>query len=181
MTANALKGDREACLAAGADDYISKPLKKKALLAMVDKWLSLPCPSAGISVPDDATTCIDRHQAPMNYMQALAEFDNDAELLMDVLTGLVDNANNQIQLVRQAVSDGNATVVANEAHAIKGGAANLTADMLAASAAALEAAGRCGELTRAAEMLNTMEQEVQRLGVFAETLAQNKQQGRAAT
>ncbi len=174
MTANALKGDREACLAAGADDYISKPLKKKTLLAMVDKWLSIPCPEVDMSAPAEAPAEIDSQDAPMHYAQALAEFDNDAELLMDVLAGLVDNANDQIQRVRQAVCDGNATVIANEAHAIKGGAANLTANTLAATAAALESAGRCGELTRAAEMLNNMEQEVHRLEVFAGTLARKK-------
>lgn len=96
---------------------------------------------------------------------------------MDVLTGLLDKANDQIQRMRQAVSDGNATMIANQAHAIKGAAANLTANTLAASAAALDTTGRCGQLTRAAEMLNIMELDVHRLEVFARTLAIKKRQG----
>jgi CheY-like chemotaxis protein len=40
MTANAMSGDREACLAAGMDDYISKPLRMDALAAVLHKWLS---------------------------------------------------------------------------------------------------------------------------------------------
>jgi CheY-like chemotaxis protein len=41
VTANAMQGDREKCIAAGMDDYITKPLKKKDLLEMIDKWEKL--------------------------------------------------------------------------------------------------------------------------------------------
>jgi CheY-like chemotaxis protein len=45
MTANAMPGDRERCLAAGMDDYLSKPAKSEQIVAMLRRWTSLPTPA----------------------------------------------------------------------------------------------------------------------------------------
>jgi CheY-like chemotaxis protein len=42
MTANAMEGDRERCLAAGMDDYISKPVNAEALVSTIEKWIKSP-------------------------------------------------------------------------------------------------------------------------------------------
>lgn len=48
LTAHAMKGDREKCITAGADDYMAKPIKRDELLALLERWLSMPSvPSSG--------------------------------------------------------------------------------------------------------------------------------------
>lgn len=48
LTAHAMKGDREKCITAGADDYMAKPIKRDELLALLERWLATPAmPSSG--------------------------------------------------------------------------------------------------------------------------------------
>ena len=107
---------------------------------------------------------------PMNYDQALEEFDNDPTFLMEVLTEFIEHLQVQSRVLRAAVRNDDGAVIAAESHAIKGGASNLTADTLAQAAAALEKAGRTDELTGAATMLDDLEEEIRRLETFAESL-----------
>ena len=106
--------------------------------------------------------------APMDYQEALEEFEGDEGFLMEVLEGFLDNAINQITTIRQGISDGNSEIVKREAHAIKGGAANLTANTLSEIAYELETIGKSGELGEKGKMvLEKLEQEVHRLKAFA--------------
>jgi len=180
MTAHAIKGCREICLEAGMDDYIAKPLKKKELFAMVDKWgkrvddSRLPNVYSGIGTPNlqppitgNSQSSIPNSQskedAPMNFELAIDEFEGDKEFLMEVVDGFLENVRAQIGTIRQAISDGDAEVVKREAHSIKGGAANLTADELSSVALELENIGKSGVLEGGAEDLERLEKEVYRL------------------
>jgi two-component system sensor histidine kinase/response regulator len=212
MTARALEGDREKALESGFDDYITKPLRKKELLNMIDKWA--PCRDsaapevtatqiqhpADTSVindeaakptdvptqpPEPATAShtdieneelsepeIDSDGSPLNWDQALHEFDGDQEFLDDVLNGYVSNVREQITIIHRAISDGQADLVMREAHSIKGGALNLTASALAEAARSLEQIGRSGNLDNAFDALENMAQEFQRLEAFARDRSQ---------
>jgi len=171
ITANALSGDREKCLAAGADDYLSKPLKKERLLAMIGKWTDSSPPEADNTCLQEEQVVAKNHAAePVNYAQALNEFGNEADVLTDVLTGFISDAKKQLEKVRNAVVSGNIDRIASEAHAIKGGSSNLTATLVADAAAALEAAAKSGSLTQTASRIDALEVEVQRVAQFVETL-----------
>ncbi len=169
MTAHSLKGDREKCLAAGADDYVSKPLKKEKLLAMIGKWIDGPAPPKRSDQAPASPIDAAEEKAPMNFSRALTEFDNDPAFLMEVLDGFLQNANHQISTLRKAAANGQASVVSNEAHAIKGGAANLTADKLAKVAMDLELIAKNGSMSRADEFINELEMNLHRLAAFAES------------
>ena len=162
MTGHALKSIREKCLKAGMNDYITKPLRRKGLLSMVDKWIG----SIADSAISDAQSAIIEKDAPMNFDRALDEFLGDRDFLIEVLQGFIENVRAQIKTIRQAISDGDADVVMKEAHSIKGGAANLIANRLSAIAFELEETSKTGMLEGSINVLERLEKEFQRLDVF---------------
>jgi len=174
MTANAMSGDREKCKAAGTDDYIAKPVTKAVLLAMVDKWL---CSSPADDVePTHGTDQTPRGEeilsvdTPMDYENALAEYEGDREFLMTVLDGFLERAKTQMKTLRQALSSGDAEAVREEAHAIKGGSGILRANALSGTAFELETIGRSGALEGGLEVFERMEREFRLLEAYSNEL-----------
>ncbi|HIJ19410.1 MAG TPA: response regulator [Deltaproteobacteria bacterium] len=181
MTANAVIGDRERCMAAGTDDYIPKPMGKVGLLAMVDKWIrSNPLNRAETTCGEDQTKSSGgaaatppgrgesaesgsekaAFDAPMDFEGALAEFEGDREFLRTVLNDFLERAKTQMQTLREALSDGDAKAVREEAHAIKGGSGLLMANALSGVAFELETIGRSGALEGGFEVLERLEKEL---------------------
>ncbi len=167
MTAHATKGDKEKCLQAGMDDYIAKPLRRKELLNIVNKWIKSAVkvnPKPPPSVPMDDVVGED---APMNFEQARKEFEGDKDFLMEVMTGFFDNVGTQIETIHQAISDGDTEKVWQEAHSIKGGAANLTAEILSQTALDLETMGKSENLKGSLDALGRLKMEYDRLKAYA--------------
>lgn len=192
MTAHAINAYRERCLEVGMDDYLAKPLMRRDLLAMVEKWTGGSIdgeaetqiikpdlqerPRNGlqsdISVNREAN--IHNHQskirAPINFEKALNEFVGNKSVLMRVLHGFVENAKGQIGIIRQSITDGDAERVMGEAHSIKGGAGNLTADELSRVAFEMENIGKSGALENGTKVLKRLEKELDRLDAYISTL-----------
>jgi HPt (histidine-containing phosphotransfer) domain-containing protein len=103
----------------------------------------------------------------MDFDKAVEEFEGDKEFLMEVLEGFLDNVRAQIGTIHQAITDGDAETVRSEAHSIKGGAANLTADELSRIAFELEDIDKSGALEGGIESLCRLEKEFHRLEVYA--------------
>ena len=152
---------------AGMNDYLAKPLRRKELVATVNKWVS------GRSEPQEQARTNEFHktvkdaEAPMNFARALEEFEEDRDFLLEVLAGFVEKVKSQLETIQSALDNGDPEVVWKEAHSIKGGAANLTAEKLSAIAFELEKTGKSGELGGASEILGMLEKEYQRLDNFA--------------
>jgi len=170
MTAHALKGYRKKCLESGMDDYITKPLRKTDILKMVDKWCLSKAVSMEKKVQSEPSNDTISKDVPLDFERALEEFGNDREFLIEVLEGFRENVRDQIINIRQAISENDAEIVRREAHAIKGGAANLTADNLSATANELENMGMTGSLTGSANVLESLEKDFYRLENFVENL-----------
>ncbi|MEW6426484.1 MAG: response regulator [Thermodesulfobacteriota bacterium] len=160
MTAHALAGDREKCLAVGMDDYLSKPINRRKLLAMTDKWLTGSDGEGGArgaaAAEPSAAACFD-------YRRVVEEFGGDAELLAEIVTEFLDDAGAQVRTIRRALAQGDGELVRREAHSLKGGAANLTAARLAAIALELEQCGKSGNLARGEELLGRFQREAEAL------------------
>jgi CheY-like chemotaxis protein len=124
MTAHAMTGDRERCLDAGMDGYISKPLDPKALFAIVED---------AATVTDPATV-----SSGFDYQALLERFGGDRELLIDVIRLFIEDSPARIEAIGKAVASRDAERVRFEAHGLKGAAGNLSATGLFEAAAMLE-------------------------------------------
>lgn len=175
VTANATISDRAKCLSQGMDDYITKPLKGKDLIAMVEKWTGTVArvnPSRnenenrGDLIPEAGS------QAPMDLNRAVKEFEGDREFLLEVLAEFLQNVGTQIETIRQALPDGELEVVRQEAHSIKGGAANLTAHDLSSVAFELEKAGESGDSEGGVEIFEMLKKEINTLKQYYSNISQ---------
>ncbi|MCP3872873.1 MAG: hypothetical protein GY699_06925, partial [Desulfobacteraceae bacterium] len=165
----------------GMDDYLSKPLLRKDLLAMVNNWTlkdteyktldNISNNKKIINQPDQSWA--DQSQAsdtdePMNYNKALEEFMGKQDLLKKVLNTFLISVQDQIKILQKAIIDKDSEVIKKQAHTIKGGAANLTAIKLSEIAFELEKMGTSKELKDADNLINKFEKEFSRLALYLE-------------
>jgi two-component system, sensor histidine kinase and response regulator len=152
MTANAMKRDLDACLAAGMNDWVTKPIDRAVLAATLRRWLPA---SARIAAGDEQLSADHEHpsrQPPaetktlegINVTGALARLGIGFEALQRMLIRFADGQSKTVADLRTAVEAGDAEGAARHAHALAGAAGNLGADTLREAAKTLETAARAG-------------------------------------
>ena len=149
MTANAMKRDLDACLAAGMNDYVTKPIDRKALLASLRKWLRhavAPTGKPAATVPSTPIrpepTAAPATLEGINVSDTLARLGLEFGSLRRMLIRFADGQRKTLEDLRAAVAAGDLAAAARHAHAIAGAAGNLGAEDLRRAAKTLELAAR---------------------------------------
>jgi PAS domain S-box-containing protein len=160
MTAAAIAGEREKCLAAGMDDFITKPVAPATLAAALARWTG----STDVG-GEDGGTVEDRtapHDAPdtsdgnldIERLELLRELSPDDTAYLDrVIGGFLGRRADALDRIRAAVADDDAARLAAEAHGVKGSALNIGLPVVGGLASDLEHLGRAGGTTGAEDLL----------------------------
>lgn len=151
VTAHVMKGDRENCLAAGADDYVSKPLQISELLEAIGRC----CPKAKARRATAPT--------PINEAEILERVQGDRKLLAEIIELFDASSEMSLQQIALAVRQQDANAVAMAAHTLKGSTGNFGQGQAYSKAVEIEAAARSGDMASVRSSLPCLLTAIQEL------------------
>ncbi len=180
MTAHAMQGDRERCLQAGMDDYVSKPIEPLQLFATLEKFLPRDdvrdADGSEGAINNGPTTCeaptacekspagesADTEEA-LDVPALRARVESDLDLLEEMIKLFFSRSPALLAEIETAVRQRDCQTVSRAAHCLKGALLNMCAGPCSHAAIKLEQAGRKGDLAQVNESFQTLRAELQRL------------------
>ena len=167
MTAQTGDSDRQLCLNAGMDAYVSKPIRVSELMNLIE---SVVPGGSFMDSKKDQESVAEAQFANLNEALALDRVGGDFELLQEVVGLFLDDYPRAIEKIRSAVAANDASGVEHSAHSLKGSVSTFGAQDVFESALALEKQGRSGNLSGALDGLNKLEKALQALRPELEAL-----------
>jgi PAS domain S-box-containing protein len=162
MTASALEGERERCLAAGMDDYLTKPVDPLELERAVRRWAVPVSATAAPSAAPPPPRPMDDDVLDSARVEMLDGVVKDGlSLFHRAATSFMGRVGDQLVAIRDAVTRDHATSLLNSAHQLKGSALNVGLPRVAQAAQRLESLGIDGHTTGAGLMLTELTREVE--------------------
>ncbi len=189
MTAHALQEDRERCLKAGMDDYISKPLEPQALLNVLDRWVGKhpgeivelvprpalvladekvveetePAPGKRKSKRTGRTSPLSVTPLPLDMKAALPRFNNDRQFFAEMCQEFMQHLPERLKEMKSAQQNGDLDALTRIAHNLKGVSASFSAGPIFSLAEELEMKTKMEDLVQAGPLIENLQVEIDRL------------------
>jgi CheY-like chemotaxis protein len=182
MTAHAMKGDRERCLEAGMNDYLTKPVQLHRLEEVLLRWL--PNRQGAADLPQGSeeskphNPVVGEHSPrPIDIENALDALGGDLELMVEVVRTFIDTLPALVADIHAACSSNDAGRLRAAAHSLKGSSSNICAEPVREASERLELIASRGDANGTGANLQDLEARLEQLKVFAVAWL-NNQEGR---
>jgi len=174
MTAHALKEDKQRCLEAGMDDYISKPFKIDEVFETIGKWtnksINKEFRKKQESNEDNLSIEIENKQdnallSVIEFETALKRVEGDRKLLKELISFFIEDSLQYIGEIKESIEKQEAEKLKEAAHSIKGASKNISAISISQLALNLEEMGTNGVFEEADNILDNLESEIEKLEI----------------
>jgi len=161
MTAHAMQGDRDKCIQAGMDDYISKPIRMRDLSSVLEKNII----KSGELSNSKEQTGIDKKSgddAIFSYIELLERMGGDRKNAWKTVNRYLDEVSHLLKVLNTSVANGDAKEITNAAHSLRGASSNAGATGVSNIARQVESAAFSGNLEGIDSIVGKIEKELEK-------------------